>query len=1198
MSVAVTNYTPQTTLTGWDNLQTEINIFLNLKRSLSAVWQEYQGLGLLGGMAHAADLPRELLMLIPGAILPQNLVRYFSTFAMLVLGPLGVFYFVKFLGKHHSKQPSYLALISFVAGLAYLFNLATIQYFYNPYESFVWFYGFFPWLILASVNYLNNPRKKNLLIFCLTAFMAASAFYVQTLFIVFVMTISLFVLENLLNKRKKGMKRSVMYLAALFAVNAFWLLPVIYFIFTNSFVVTSAKINYLSTPETQLMNQGAQKITDVALLKGFWFEYQDWGKDSFEYLYKNWRNHIDKPFISAIGYVFFSFAVFGYLYNLRSKNIFRYSLFAGFLLSLFFLMGGKLPLPLFDQIFRSVFTKWSVVMAFFLSVGMAYFLFIFDGLSRFIKKTFVPILILLVIVGLFTFGGLVYKGEMVSQSMRVEVPSVYADMYHFFKGEPKDKRIAFFPIHNFWGWNFYDWGYRGSGFLWYGIEQPILDRAFDVWSANNETFYEESVRAINAADTEGFLNITHKYNVSYALIDKSVISPGKDKDLFKYDVLETMLVNIGAKKVFSKDFLTVYEIPQKENNQGFLAVNDTLRNVQADTSYAREDPIYRDLGYYTNLSSGNGVLYPFTSLYKEKITGEKYTDLGNGLTQFTMQKEINDLVEGEAYSIYFPGIQTKNYLFNAEVSYKNRQITVQLLKPFTLQWNNTEVNLGEFEPIKLTTRANYDKVILAISGETVTVANGGSAYLSNIELTIGQAVNVDVYDGSKKDEVFGLQSQFSETAVNKCWEREGGKGYLAYSYLLGVLNIETQDAAGCQPIKIGTFSSPKSLVTINLPYRSENNSRPHFCFLEEGAADCLHDDIFYHSYPSNSWSTVSRTVILRPGITYWMVLGARPSDTADEKWLIHYKVPQVYSYPLVASFSFSSNIWKDYTTAKTISVEAKQNNVLELLLNLQGAAVDFAKGGRNEAKNCDIFNRGFVTKQVSGQNVEYTASQMGAACDYTTIPQADSQHEYLLRFQGENSQSRNLKFYLYNKATGNNDLENYLDKGSFDNTIPVLSWKNYKEDEYVLNLETRSLGGEVSKNLISQVEVYPVTLEPLAQIQVIKDGSGVLKNQNQDHQVTYKKFGTWLYDVEVNGDSENSILILHQGFNNGWISIPNLEHVEVNSWENGWKLQCQPDNSQCGAVLIYWPQMLEYTGLLLASAPLALMVVDKAKRRQ
>src|SRR3989338_4143901 len=61
--LAFANYQPNTILTGWDNLHPEFNFALDIKRSLFAVWQEYRGLGLLGGMAHGSDLTRELLLL-------------------------------------------------------------------------------------------------------------------------------------------------------------------------------------------------------------------------------------------------------------------------------------------------------------------------------------------------------------------------------------------------------------------------------------------------------------------------------------------------------------------------------------------------------------------------------------------------------------------------------------------------------------------------------------------------------------------------------------------------------------------------------------------------------------------------------------------------------------------------------------------------------------------------------------------------------------------------------------------------------------------------------------------------------------------------------------------------------------------------------------------------------------------------------
>ena len=47
-------------LTGWDNLHPEFNFWLNTKRAFSAVWQEFQGLGLVGGHGYAATLPHTL----------------------------------------------------------------------------------------------------------------------------------------------------------------------------------------------------------------------------------------------------------------------------------------------------------------------------------------------------------------------------------------------------------------------------------------------------------------------------------------------------------------------------------------------------------------------------------------------------------------------------------------------------------------------------------------------------------------------------------------------------------------------------------------------------------------------------------------------------------------------------------------------------------------------------------------------------------------------------------------------------------------------------------------------------------------------------------------------------------------------------------------------------------------------------------
>src|SRR3989304_2333838 len=118
--IILTNWEPGTILTGWDNFHSEYNFLVNLKRAFFALWQEQQGLGLLGGMAHAADLPRQLILVLTSAILPTNLIRYFWTFSMLFIGPLGTYFLVE-KGLLRGQVASKLA--AFIAGLFYLLNL-------------------------------------------------------------------------------------------------------------------------------------------------------------------------------------------------------------------------------------------------------------------------------------------------------------------------------------------------------------------------------------------------------------------------------------------------------------------------------------------------------------------------------------------------------------------------------------------------------------------------------------------------------------------------------------------------------------------------------------------------------------------------------------------------------------------------------------------------------------------------------------------------------------------------------------------------------------------------------------------------------------------------------------------------------------------------------------------------------------------
>ena len=127
-------------MVGWDNLMPELNIWMNLERSFSTVWQTYQGLGLVGGMAHSTDLIRQLIILPFTLVLPTNLIRYLWHYAMIFLGTFGVYFGLK-------KTIKFKQSTAFIAALFYLLSFGSVQNFWAPLETFSCFWGFFPWLI-------------------------------------------------------------------------------------------------------------------------------------------------------------------------------------------------------------------------------------------------------------------------------------------------------------------------------------------------------------------------------------------------------------------------------------------------------------------------------------------------------------------------------------------------------------------------------------------------------------------------------------------------------------------------------------------------------------------------------------------------------------------------------------------------------------------------------------------------------------------------------------------------------------------------------------------------------------------------------------------------------------------------------------------------------------------------------------------
>ncbi len=627
------NYRSGTFLSGWDTLHPEFDFGLNFKRLMDGVWHTEQGLGAISGHSTMADLPRVFILWILHFLLPLNMLRYSYVFLCLLLGPLGIYTLIHFLLKNDRKPLTgpVAQLIGFLTGLFYLFSLSTVQQFYVPFEMFPTQYAFLPWIILYALKVLRTPSKKNYLLFLIFTLLAAPQAYAAQLWYSFFGVFALFlILYSLLNRRSSpgAFKKSIVLIALTLLVNSFWLLPNIYYILTSSSIPREAKQNRIYSQEYRLKNQENGYLKDVSLARGFYFNWTiyNFQKNRFEYLMKDWRTHLDNPFILAIGYMLFVGVILGIILSfLREDKLFM-AFFPFFAVPFVFLMNHTFPFEQFfnwlssfslaEEALRFVFTKFSILLIFGYALYFAYFLlFLFQQIS---KRSTLYFITVLTVLALMFYALPIFKGQLISEKMRIKIPDEYFQLYALLNKQPDGVTLSL-PLYNFAGWNYYDWGYQGSGFVWFGLIQPVLDRDSDRWSIANEQAFREFHFSIYSRNSQNFQNDLKKYNVRYILWDKSVITYSeKNRPQILYNrEIQTLIDSlekqnkIGKIAQFGK--IQLFKIDQVRPQSQIINTNYNLEPYR----WGFNDYGYADYGDYVSDNDNQKLIkihYPYRSM--------------------------------------------------------------------------------------------------------------------------------------------------------------------------------------------------------------------------------------------------------------------------------------------------------------------------------------------------------------------------------------------------------------------------------------------------------------------------------------------------------------------------------------------------------------------------------------------------------
>ncbi len=419
--LCVTNYTPGTILSGWDALHPEFNFPLNIQRVIFGVFRLEQGLGAVAGHAHMSDLPRIFLLFVFSFIFPTELLRYLYIFLTLIIGPLGMYYFLravvfrsdhlrggivdteksvisfqffsfKLMDRKPIPEKPISQLAAFLGALLYLLNLGTLQQFIVPFEMFNTQYAFLPWLFFFATKFLYATKphnKKFLILFSIVTLLATPMAYAATLWYVYVLLFGLYLffitLPSLLKTNTLLAKKAIVLLAITFLLNSFWLLPNLYFVTNHGTEVEGALINKLFSTEALLYNKEFGTIPDILLLRSYLFDWNVYGQNnSFESLLHPWIPYVNHPIILAIEIGIAVSMLVGIWYGLSRKHHTSRTFLGILIICLFFLINDNFPtawlftfmqknVPLFKEALRfphaKIYIMYQFVYAIFFSLG-------------------------------------------------------------------------------------------------------------------------------------------------------------------------------------------------------------------------------------------------------------------------------------------------------------------------------------------------------------------------------------------------------------------------------------------------------------------------------------------------------------------------------------------------------------------------------------------------------------------------------------------------------------------------------------------------------------------------------------------------------------------------------------------------------------------------------------------------------------
>ncbi len=1190
--IVITNFTPNTWLTGWDNQHFEFDLSLNLERLLSAPWAEYQGLGAPGSHSHAADLPRLVIVWILTVLLPNNLIRYSYIYLSLLIGALGIYYLISSTLLKHQKKSSR-RLAAFAAAIFYMLNLGTMQHFIVPFEMFQTQFALLPWLVIFLVKYLEKPTYKNLLIFAFLTLFAAPMAYASMLWIAYFFALLIFLcVEVVITRDKTTFKNALMIIITTLTINSFWLFPTMYYVVKHSEYVPEAKTNRIFSEEAFLTNKKYGQIEDIALNKGFLFEWNiRTPSGEFEPLLREWSNHLDEPLIQFIGYTFFAISILGATYSIYNKQKYSLNLFGIFIIGSIVLMSTNPPFgiilePLLEktnilaEALRFPFTKFSIITIFaqtiFFGFGVIY-------LSRFTQRAFQITPIILVLPALFFFillySAPTFRGNFIHKIVRKDIPTEYFELFDYFKKQDPNTRIANLPIDRLFGWIYTDWDYQGSGFLWYGIKQPILDRDFDRWYSYNEDYYDEMSNAIYTQNPSAMQKVIGKYAIDWIIIDKNIDSVNSGNINFsnlitdqfgnKYPknlaFLETEKLlaaseNIKLEKVIGK--ISIYKV-DSPNTQSFISV---YQNSDQEKEFLQS----KSLLEIDNLERKTDAV-----------------DYSTNKDSIVITKNIETL-SNNVHTIEIPAIESyENYIYtDVLVKRADNKVTIKF-KPFlpNLKINNQAIYNKEIEidfdlelqsiPNSIALLINQENLINITDLNDFEFESVGKAYINLNDQNL-----ISVFDLTQ---VRDFKPEFKTSHVDNCENSPIGI-YDEVNIQVNSIKLVSKAKNICLFAKLLDRLERPSLITVNYEYTTKSGIISDYCIKNFQECETKHGlRMQTYTRDINKFSDFTVVSNLNVPVTFDLILINNGKETEVDAIFSNVELKM---YPEIQSFRISTKAITDTISnnvANTVSVKPQNKKIkLDIEVNKEAETFkidyEFLKSTTNlNASRCKGLESGLAYNAFYNTTKSFEMiSKDEFNCLNINLINWGIKSGYLLSVKGENRSGSGLIFnvndFNYQKAFIVDRLPG--NSKSFNNYYFMPDIQNTDSNGFNIFLNNQSIGQEETRNALNSITIYSIPYNWLASTYIVDKTTKLQAIENFE----VDKIGTFFYKVKLPDDNKEKLIILNQSYEQNWHSNAlRVNNSDRTNWNNIFKVS----SDQINIYFLYIPQILEIIGLLM-----------------